>query len=80
MKKILIEVSAGELIDKLTILEIKLEKISSPTSLKEIDKYLMTYSDDIKSIIKETIKKVKSEKQIENLQKLQEQIQDITIN
>ena len=37
MKKILIEVSAGELIDKLTILEIKLEKISSPTSLKEIE-------------------------------------------
>ena len=47
---------------------------------KEIDKYLMTYSDDIKSILKETIKKVKSEKQIKNLQKLQEQIERITIN
>ena len=47
---------------------------------KEIDKYLMTYSDDIKSILNETIKKVKSEKQIENLQRLQEQIQDITIS
>jgi hypothetical protein len=47
---------------------------------KEIDKYLMTYSDDIKSILNETIKKVRSEKQIENLQRLQEQIQDITIS
>ena len=38
MKKILIEISAGELIDKMTILEIKLEKINNPSSRKEIQK------------------------------------------
>ena len=38
MKKILIEISAGELIDKMTILEIKLEKINNPSSKKEIQK------------------------------------------
>ena len=38
MKKILIEVSAGELIDKMTILEIKLEKIENPQSKIEIQR------------------------------------------
>jgi hypothetical protein len=38
MKKILAEISVGELLDKLTILEIKLEKISNKESLKIIEK------------------------------------------
>ena len=38
MKKILVEVSAGELLDKLSILEIKLQKITNKESLKIIDK------------------------------------------
>tara|TARA_B100000427_G_C15171035_1_gene447301 strand:+ start:99 stop:485 length:387 start_codon:yes stop_codon:yes gene_type:complete len=38
MKKILIEVSIGELLDKLSILEIKLEKITDKESLKIIQK------------------------------------------
>jgi len=38
MKKILIEVSAGELIDKMTILEIKLEKIENSQSKIEIQR------------------------------------------
>jgi len=38
MKKILAEISVGELLDKLTILEIKLEKISDKESLKVIEK------------------------------------------
>ena len=38
MKKILAEISLGELLDKLTILEIKLEKISNKESLKIIEK------------------------------------------
>ena len=38
MKKILAEISVGELLDKLTILEIKLEKISNEESLKIIKK------------------------------------------
>jgi hypothetical protein len=40
MKKILIEISAGELIDKMTILEIKLEKINNPSSKKEVQREL----------------------------------------
>ncbi len=38
MKKILAEISVGELLDKLTILEIKLEKINDKESLKIIEK------------------------------------------
>ena len=38
MKKILAEISIGELADKLTILEIKLEKIKNKESLKIIGK------------------------------------------
>ena len=37
-KKILSEISAGELLDKISILEIKLEKIKDKNSLAEIDK------------------------------------------
>ena len=37
-KKILSEISAGELLDKISILEIKLDKIKNAASLKEIDK------------------------------------------
>ena len=37
-KKILTEISAGELLDKISILEIKLEKIKDNTSQKEINK------------------------------------------
>ena len=38
MSKILTEISAGELLDKLSILEIKLNKIKNPALLKEIKK------------------------------------------
>jgi len=37
MNKILVEVSVGELLDKISILEIKKEKISKPDSLKFIN-------------------------------------------
>ena len=37
-KKILSEISAGELLDKISILEIKLEKIKDKTDQKEINK------------------------------------------
>ena len=37
-KKILSEISVGELLDKISILEIKLEKIKDKTSQKEVDK------------------------------------------
>jgi hypothetical protein len=38
MRKILTEISAGELLDKLSILEIKLNKIKDPSFLQEIKK------------------------------------------
>ena len=38
MDKILAEISAGELIDKITILEIKKDKISNSQKLLEISK------------------------------------------
>tara|TARA_B100000678_G_C17808084_1_gene341765 strand:+ start:77 stop:478 length:402 start_codon:yes stop_codon:yes gene_type:complete len=37
-KKILSEISAGELLDKISILEIKLDKIKNKNSLEEINK------------------------------------------
>tara|TARA_B100000123_G_scaffold216266_1_gene164735 strand:- start:273 stop:662 length:390 start_codon:yes stop_codon:yes gene_type:complete len=37
MNKILVEVSVGELLDKISILEIKLEKIKDPEKLKFIE-------------------------------------------
>tara|TARA_B100001179_G_C18232676_1_gene250673 strand:+ start:71 stop:472 length:402 start_codon:yes stop_codon:yes gene_type:complete len=37
-KKILSEISAGELLDKMSILEIKLDKIKNKNSLEEINK------------------------------------------
>ena len=49
MNKILIEVSVGELLDKLTILEIKQEKIKDPEKLK--------YINDEYSILKDELNK-----------------------
>jgi len=37
-KKILSEISAGELLDKISILEIKLKEIKDPDLLKQVDK------------------------------------------
>ena len=41
-KKILTEISAGELLDKISILEIKLNKIKDKESLVEINKEYMS--------------------------------------
>ena len=38
MGKILIEISEGELLDKISILEIKLNKIKNPNLLKDVEK------------------------------------------
>ena len=45
MRKILIEISAGELLDKLSILEIKLNKIKNPSLLQEIKKEYDTLNE-----------------------------------
>ena len=45
MKKILAEISIGELADKLTILEIKLEKITNKESLNTLKKEYQSLND-----------------------------------
>ena len=42
MDKILAEISAGELIDKITILEIKKDKINNTEKLKDVEKELVS--------------------------------------
>ena len=56
LDKILAEISAGELIDKITILEIKKNKISDENKLKEIDKELNSLNDTMNKIILEKSK------------------------
>ena len=48
---ILAEISAGELIDKITILEIKKMKISNKDKLRDIEKELMTLSETMKNFV-----------------------------
>ena len=49
--KILVEISAGELIDKITILEIKKSKISNKEKLLEVEKELLILNKTIKDNI-----------------------------
>ena len=68
LNKILAEISAGELIDKITILEIKKEKIKNKEKLSDIEKELKslnaTSADKIpnKSKIKDLIDNLKKNK------------------
>ena len=60
MNKILVEVSIGELLDKISILEIKKEKISNKESLEFINKEY--------AVLKEQLNKnVKSDEKLNNL-------------
>jgi hypothetical protein len=65
LDKILAEISAGELVDKITILEIKMIKIKDNSKLKEVDKELkslnLTFKNFVpnQSLIKNWIKKLK---------------------
>ena len=52
MNKILVEVSVGELLDKISILEIKKEKISNPDSLKFINNEYDILKDQFNKNIK----------------------------
>ena len=51
MDKILAEISAGELIDKITILEIKTEKIKNKDKLMEVNKELTILNATLKKCI-----------------------------
>ena len=56
LDKILAEISAGELVDKITILEIKKNKISDENKLKEIDKELNSLNNTMDIFILEKSK------------------------
>ena len=49
--KILAEISAGELFDKITILEIKKAKISNKDKLNDIEKELLSLNETVKKYI-----------------------------
>ena len=51
LDRIFAEISAGELIDKITILEIKKIKISDKNKLNEIEKELLSLNDIFKQFI-----------------------------
>ena len=52
MNKIYIETSVGELVDKITILEIKKEKVSDQKNLEMIDKEYASLKDSVKKNLK----------------------------
>ena len=60
MNKIIVEVSIGELLDKISILEIKQDKIKDPEKLKFINNEYSILKDQLK-------KNVKSDDKINNL-------------
>ena len=60
MNKMLVEVSVGELLDKISILEIKIEKIKDPEKLKFIN-------DDYKVLKDQLNKNVKSDDELDKL-------------
>jgi len=49
--KILAEISAGELFDKITILEIKKTKISNKEKLNDVEKELLSLNETVKKYI-----------------------------
>ena len=55
LDKILTEVSAGELIDKITILEIKKIKISDKTKLSDVEKELKSLNQTYQEYIPKNI-------------------------
>ena len=60
MDKILAEISVGELIDKITILEIKKEKISNKEKLVEVNKELISLNETLKKSINNDESKILS--------------------
>ena len=60
MNKILVEVSVGELLDKISILEIKQEKIKAPENLKFIN-------DEYNILKAELEKNIKNDESLSNL-------------
>ena len=67
MDKILAEISAGELIDKITILEIKKEKISNKEKLVEVNKELKSLNETLKKSINDESKILSFKNDLKNI-------------
>ena len=63
LNKILAEISAGELIDKITILEIKKIKISNKSKIADVEKELFSLNQTVKKYIpnQDSISKYRNE-------------------
>ena len=67
MDKILAEISAGELIDKITILEIKKEKINNKEKLVEVNKELISLNKTLEKSIKDESKILRFKNDLKNI-------------
>ena len=67
MDKILAEISAGELLDKITILEIKKEKISNKEQLVEVNKELVSLNETLKKFISDENKILSFKNDLKNI-------------
>ena len=67
--KILAEISAGELIDKITILEIKKVKITNKNKLAEVEKELLSLNETMKKFIPDN----------PNILKFKDELKDINL-
>ena len=67
MDKILAEISAGELIDKITILEIKKEKIRNKEKLVEVNKELSSLNETLKKSINDESKILSFKNDLKNI-------------
>ena len=67
MNKIYAEISAGELVDKITILEIKKEKITNKEKLIEIKKELDSLTNTFNKSIKKNINLETLTKELKNI-------------
>ena len=67
LDKILAEISAGELVDKITILEIKKTKISDQEKLKEVDKELISLNSTMNHFIKDKKDIIDLKKKLKNI-------------
>ena len=74
MDKILAEISAGELFDKITILEIKKTKISNKEKLNDVEKELSSLNETVKKFIPNQNKILKH---ISDLKKINLKLWDI---
>ena len=67
LDKILAEISAGELIDKITILEIKKDKISNEKKLNEVSKELSSLNSTMNKFISDKSKILKFKDQLKEI-------------